>query len=90
MQRLEWKCLLHVDDTYDFNQKIIPFTEESLQNCHEKKSIRDEQKKKASKFDKINLPEIADGIVGYHSLCYRCYCSVKKPVKPVEALCNII
>lgn len=58
-------------------ENIIVFTEETLQTCHTKKTIRDQSKKKKSKYDTIVLPEIPDGTVGYHASCYRYYCSVK-------------
>lgn len=69
--------MLHAESTYDVNEKVVLFTEESLQNCHTKKEIRDSLKKRPSKFDTITLPLTIDGKVGYHTRCYRYFCSVK-------------
>lgn len=71
------RCCLHIGEG-NSKEKIVVFTEETLQRCYEKKSIRDRNKKKKSKFDAIVLPERSDGIVGYHPSCSRYYCSVRE------------
>lgn len=51
--------------------------------CFTKKEIRDKEKKRKSKFDDIILPEKADGNVGYHSSCYKSYCSIQSKKRDV-------
>lgn len=67
--------MLHVNE--HIRENIKPFTIETLQKCYEKKDIRDKERKRTSKYDKIILPELANGIDGYHPTCYRYYCSIK-------------
>lgn len=64
-------CVLHIDKTYDYTEKVIPFTEHTLERCHKKKEYRDACKKKRSKFDAIVLPTVVDAKLGYHSRCYK-------------------
>lgn len=63
---------------------ILPFTHETLLNCQQKKELRDNAKKKKSKFDAIVLPEQVDGLAGYHASCYRYFCAVSKKAKDTE------
>lgn len=73
---MEGKCCLHLG-TANSTEKLIIFTADSLEKCYQKKNIRDNIKKKKSKYDVIVLPEKADGVVGYHSSCYKSYCSIQ-------------
>lgn len=73
------KCVLHTDKTVDPTENVIPFTTDSIQICHDKKSIRDKKKKRKSKFDKIVLPTEVDESSGYHARCYKYFCSVNEP-----------
>lgn len=57
-------------------EKIILFTEATLENCRQKKELRLKLQKRASKFDKITLPSNVDGLCGYHRLCYKYFCSI--------------
>lgn len=68
---------------------IIPFTYETLLNCKKKKELRDNAKKRKSKFDVIVLPEKADGSAGYHATCYRYFCSLSGKARDNEAEGNI-
>lgn len=70
------KCCLHLGTDISTNEKIIPFTQKTIENCRKKKEIRDKNKKKISKFDDITLPIVIDETTGYHSSCFRSYCSV--------------
>lgn len=82
------RCLLHVLEE-DVDEKIVLFTEKTLKTCRQKKLIRDGIKKKASKFDKIILPEEIDETTGYHPTCYKCFCAVREKNKTVVAGCKI-
>lgn len=74
------ECVLHTGSR--LNEKVILFTKETLEICKNKKEIRDQTKKKKSKFDNIVLPAVPDDISGYHSMCYRYFCAgVKNPKK---------
>lgn len=75
---------MHVDNVYDEAEKIIPFTAVTLENCVKKKEIRMKTQIRASKFDKIILPEYADGTSGYHTRCYKYFCSIKEKKKTVS------
>lgn len=55
--------------------KIVPFTEKSLEKCREKQALRQQQKK--SKFRHIVLPEVANGLDGYHTQCFRLFTAIK-------------
>lgn len=72
----EKQCCLHIGNSHSKESKMI-FTEETLQNCHAKKAIRDKSKARKSKFDSIVLPTEPNGIDGYHASCYRYFCAVK-------------
>lgn len=74
----ERRCKLHVDYDYNDLERIIPFTESSLDICHKKQSIRMKIQKRPSKFDQIILPTYADGISGYHSMCYKYFSSIRE------------
>lgn len=75
------KCVLHtVTDLYgnvkgDTEGRIKIFTKETLQICLEKKEIRDQIRKRKSKYDIIFLPQEIDSTSGYHAECYRYFCS---------------
>lgn len=69
------KCCLHIVNDCSI-ENIVLFTETTIENCRAKKEIRDTTKKKSSKFDKIELPEIIDKTTGYHPSCYKSYCAV--------------
>lgn len=73
------KCWLHVGRDAS-NEKVIPFNDKTLRTCNQKREIRRQTQKKASKYDSIVLPEHPDGVSGYHSTCYKSYTSavVKK------------
>lgn len=58
------------------NEKIIVFTEGSINVCRAKKQIRDTAKTKKSKFDEIILPNVISNITGYHPSCYRSFCAI--------------
>lgn len=77
------RCVLHIGSSIS-TEKIIPFTEQTLQKCFMKKAIRDENSKKKSKYDAIKLPQSVDGIVGYHATCFRYYCSVSKKKDAIQ------
>lgn len=62
------KCALHIGAVS--NEKVIPFTAETLIKCRDKQQIRQQTQKKSSRFDKIVLPLDPDGF-GYHASCYR-------------------
>lgn len=55
---------------------VIPFTDKTLAVCNEKKLSRESNKKK-TKYSDIVLPEKADGLAGYHRVCYVNYTAVK-------------
>lgn len=57
-------------------EKIILFKEETIAKCRAKKEIRDQTKKKKSKYDDIILPDVIDNTTGYHSSCFKSYCSI--------------
>lgn len=69
------KCCLHIG-TASSTENVIQFTESSIQTCREKKAIRDNRKKRKSKYDVIVLPDVIDQTTGYHPSCFRNYCSV--------------
>lgn len=77
------KCVLHTG-IESSNEQIKPFTTETLQKCTLKKQIRDSEQKRGSKYDKIVLPEIANGVDGYHPSCYRYFCSIKSKCHEIE------
>lgn len=83
---LDLKCVLHVDDNYNDKEKIIAFTQTTLETCNNKKAIRIKIQKRASKYDNITLPTHIDGSSGYHPQCYKYFCSVKE--KKVKASCK--
>lgn len=68
-------CVLHMGNMYDEILKVHPFTEETLKRCHTKKEIRDANIKK-SKYRAIILPSAVDEKIGYHTQCYKNFCSV--------------
>lgn len=59
----------------DTDDRIIPFTAQTLARCYKVKQVRDLTGGR-SKYGIIVLPETADGLVGYHSRCYKCYAAV--------------
>lgn len=63
----EMQCFLHIGKNIS-RERIIAFTKESLQNCHTKQKIRNQVKKKKSKYDDI---------AGYHPSCHRFFTSIK-------------
>lgn len=69
------KCCLHTDSG-DCREKIVPFTEHTLNLCKDKQQLR-LQRVKQSKYNAIVLPPSADGYVGYHQQCYRRFISIK-------------
>lgn len=73
-------CLLHVGAN-NLYENIVLFTNETLEVCKTKKSIRNETKTKASKFDSIVLPEKIDEKSGYHPSCYKCFSAVSAKKK---------
>lgn len=76
LNNVDLKCVLH---TGNDDAKIILFTRETLEKCWETKRLREETKKRKSKFDKIVLPTELDGVSGYHPQCYKYFQSgVKK------------
>lgn len=80
---LEPKCVLHIGIDKS-KENLIPFTLETLKNCYLKKEIRQLELKRKSKFDVIKLPERPDGILGYHSSCYRYYCAIHSKNKATD------
>lgn len=70
------QCCLHIGNNVS-TERIIPFTEQSLQTCRAKKEIRDTGKKKRSKYDDITLPDAIDATTGYHASCMRNFCSIR-------------
>lgn len=58
------------------NEKIILFTEKTIDVCRAKKQIRDTEKRRKSKFDEIMLPNLISNITGYHPSCYRSFCAI--------------
>lgn len=70
------QCCLHIGKNVS-TERIIPFTEQSLQTCRTKKEIRDKEKKKRSKYDDITLPDAIDATTGYHASCMRNFCSIR-------------
>lgn len=82
------KCVLHIGA--ETNEKIIPFTHDTLKKCEEKQELRHQTQKKKSKFDEIVLPLEPDEC-GYHPHCYRYFsCSVKTPKKWIAVRCEKI
>lgn len=76
------QCVLH---TGNDSGNIILFTHETLQKCWETKRLRDETKKRKSKFDKIVLPTEPDGVSGYHPQCYKYFQSgIKKSPRTTD------
>lgn len=59
-------------------ENVVPFTQETLEQCRLKKTIRDGIKTRVSKFDIIVLPEKIDKTSGYHPSCYRWFCAVRE------------
>lgn len=79
------KCWLHVTEG-NVSDPITAFTTESLELCREKQALRLETTSK-SKYSTIVLPAEADGVVGYHKMCFRFFTAVKK--KPLcDQQCN--
>lgn len=69
------KCCLHIGaDTS--TERIILFTEKSIQTCRSKKELRDKEKKRKSKYDDVTLPDLIDQTTGYHASCFRNFTSV--------------
>lgn len=79
-------CLLHLGEN-NLHENIVPFTIAALENCREKKALRDRTKTKSSKFDEIILPFQVEETFGYHPSCYKSYCGVRekrRKISPVQ------
>lgn len=74
------QCWLHIDGCRT-DERITPFTEKSLKICEEKSLFRQQNSKRKSKFSHIRLPPVADGQVGYHGSCYRCFIAISTKSK---------
>lgn len=73
LDAVEVRCCLHIGA--DTKENSIQFSDKTIQTCRAKKEIRDQCKKKKSKFDDIELPEVIDDTTGYHPSCFRNFCS---------------
>lgn len=74
------KCALYIGkDAHGSNERIILFTEATLDICIKKKALRDNRhNKRKSKFDCIQIPSDLCESPGYHRSCYKAYTSVNR------------
>lgn len=80
------KCVLHTGGEGGEGGKIKVFTAETLGKCWETQRIREQFKNtKKSKFDAITLPNVVDGVSGYHPQCYKYFqSSIKRTPAKTE------
>lgn len=71
------RCCLHVD-SYELTDCVILFTPATIQKCRDKRDARLRLRKK-SKFNDVVLPDQIDETTGYHSACYKSFCSLGMP-----------
>lgn len=57
------------------SDKVMKFTEENLQQCHEKLRIRVALK---MKYSDVILPDCVNDVNGYHSVCRKNFCAIPK------------